>query len=84
MLTTTPMLFLPFILTPKKKNIPTTYASSRTQDMKIKGKKCMESCKIMIDLKIIINVIAVAAPRFFSREVNNGGAKNLLVEGRRK
>ena len=52
--------------------------------MKIKGKKCMESCKIMIDLKIIINVIAVAAPRFFSREVNNGGAKNLLVEGRRK
>ena len=83
MLTTTPMLFLPFILTPKKK-IPTTYASSRTQDMKIKGKKCMESCKIMIDFKIIINVIAVVAPRFFSREVNNGGAKNLLVEGRRK
>ena len=41
----------------KKEKIPTTYASSRTQDMKIKGKKCMESCKIMIDFKIVISVI---------------------------
>ena len=46
MLTTTPMLFLPFILTPKKKNIPTTYASSRTQDMKIKGKNVWNQAKL--------------------------------------